>query len=119
MSFPPLPTYKRNYYLFHMRDLPNAQRMKHIGEHVRITTPFIQSGAIILGGALLPPTQKTSDPEPLKNPAGSFMFYQADSLEEAWNIMKQDPFYASGEVWDHETITGFPAYMVMPEVKFE
>ncbi|KAL7277531.1 hypothetical protein ACG7TL_008454 [Trametes sanguinea] len=119
MSFPTLPTYKHNYYLFHMWDIPTAQRAKHLGDHVKVTTPLIQSGAIILGGALLPPTMKTSDPEPLKKPAGSFFFVRADSLEQAWEIIKQDPFYTSGEVWDRESITGAPAYMVMPEIKFE
>ncbi|OSC98783.1 hypothetical protein PYCCODRAFT_1470760 [Trametes coccinea BRFM310] len=119
MSLPTLPKFKHNYYLFNMRDVPNAQRMKHVSSHIQATTPLIESGVIVLGGAMLPPTMKTSDADPLKRPTGSFLFVRADSLEQAWDIIKQDPFYTSGEVWDRESVTGAPVYMIMPEVRFE
>ncbi|CDO72647.1 hypothetical protein BN946_scf184985.g66 [Trametes cinnabarina] len=113
------PTYKYDYFLVRVLDVPNAQRAKHYEAHVKLSMPLIEKGVLRLGGALLAPTAKSSDPDALKNPKGSWIFVQAESLEEAWEIVKQDPFYASGEVWDRDTITVEPIYSAMPEVKFD
>ncbi|KAI9060448.1 hypothetical protein FKP32DRAFT_1022701 [Trametes sanguinea] len=119
MSIPTMPTYKHNYYLFHMRDIPNPQRDKHLEAHVQHTQLFQNGPHIRFGGALLPQTKTTSEADVLKDCVGSFFFVQTDTLEEAWDIIKRDPFYASGEVWDRETVTGAPVHIVIPEVKFD
>ncbi|OSC98784.1 hypothetical protein PYCCODRAFT_1417111 [Trametes coccinea BRFM310] len=113
------PTYKHNYFLVYIPDVPNAQRSKHHDAHIKHSLPLIQNGTIKLGGALLPQTSKTTDPDVLKNVIGSWIILRAESIEKAWETIKQDPFYTSGEVWDTEKITVTPAYTGMPEVKFD
>ncbi|KAI9060452.1 hypothetical protein FKP32DRAFT_1687517 [Trametes sanguinea] len=113
------PTFKHNYFLVYIPDVPNAQRPKHHEAHVKHSMPLILDGTIKLGGALLPPTSKSSDPDALKNVTGSWMILRAENIEKAWDIVKQDPFYSSGEVWDQGGITVTSAYTAIPEVRFD
>ncbi|KAJ3013967.1 hypothetical protein NUW54_g1432 [Trametes sanguinea] len=113
------PTFKNNYFLVYISDVPNAQRSKHQEAHLTHNLSMIQNGTIKAGGALLAPTSKTSDPDALKNVTGSWFVLRAENIEKAWDIVKQDPFYASGEVWDQERITVTAAYTAIQEVKFD
>ncbi|KAL7277530.1 hypothetical protein ACG7TL_008453 [Trametes sanguinea] len=113
------PTYKHNYFLVHILDVPDAQHTKHLEAHAKVFMPLMQNGTLKIGGALLPQTTKTSDSDVLKKTIGAWMIIRAEDIETVWEIIKQDPFYTSGEVWDHDKITVTPAYMVLTEVKFD
>ncbi|KAI9060449.1 hypothetical protein FKP32DRAFT_1022597 [Trametes sanguinea] len=113
------PTFKHNYFLVHIVDLPNAQHTKHLEAHSKQFMPLMHDGTLKTGGALLPPTAKTTDPDVLTKTVGAWMIIRAENIEKVWEIIKQDVFYTSGEVWDHDKITITPAYVVLPEVKFD
>lgn len=51
-----------------------------------------------MGGALLAPDAKASDPDALEKVVGSFGVFEVDSVEAVWDIIKKDIFYTSGEV---------------------
>ncbi|KAI8978191.1 hypothetical protein BD414DRAFT_494876 [Trametes punicea] len=114
-----LPALKHNYFLVHIVDVPNAQRAKHLDVHLAHNASVIQDGAIKLAGGLLPQTSKTTDPDALQRLVGSWMIVRAESIEHAWEIVKEDPFYTSGEVWDREKVTVTPAYVATPDAKFD
>ncbi|CDO72648.1 hypothetical protein BN946_scf184985.g67 [Trametes cinnabarina] len=113
------PSYEHDYFVVHTFDVPNAQRTKHTDAHLVRIVPLIQQGIVKFAGALLTPTSKTTDSDTLAKTAGSILIVRAKDLEQAWEIVKQDPFYASGEVWDHERTVVTPAFFAIPEVKFD
>ncbi|RDX47480.1 hypothetical protein K466DRAFT_210106 [Polyporus arcularius HHB13444] len=115
MSLPPAP--KKNYYHIHALDIPNAQRAKHNAGHLEITLPLVESGYIVAAGGLLPQTAHSTDADAFTKISGSFFIVQADTAEQAWETLKKDPFWHSGEVWDHEKTTVTPAYVAVPRVE--
>ncbi|RPD72160.1 hypothetical protein L226DRAFT_537291 [Lentinus tigrinus ALCF2SS1-7] len=102
---------KKNYYLIQVPDLPNAQRAKHTPEHFAYFLPLMQSGRIIVGGGLLPQTVQSSETDSAAKVSGSFLVIQADTTEHAWEALKGDVFWSSGEVWDREKATVTPVYV--------
>lgn len=52
----------------------------------------------VAAGALLPDGVVTSDPDSVERTNGSVVFLRAETVEEVWEILKNDPFYTSGEV---------------------
>ncbi|KAI0764332.1 hypothetical protein BD413DRAFT_615785 [Trametes elegans] len=114
-----LPQLKHDYFLVYARDQPNAQRAKHIERHIQQNGPLIASGQIRVGGALLPDGSKTTDADAPQKTAGSFLVIQSESADKVWEHLKNDIFYTSGEVWDHEKIFVTPALIATPEAKFD
>ncbi|RPD58152.1 hypothetical protein L227DRAFT_577503 [Lentinus tigrinus ALCF2SS1-6] len=146
---------KKNYYLIQVPDLPNAQRAKHTPEHFAYFLPLMQSGRIsasfppfhsavpllhasltldtVVGGGLLPQTVQSSETDSAAKVSGSFLVIQADTTEHAWEALKGDVFWSSGEVvrrcpafllrrwtddlnvfglqWDREKATVTPVYV--------
>ncbi|KAL7277533.1 hypothetical protein ACG7TL_008456 [Trametes sanguinea] len=113
------PALKHNYFLVYIPDIPNAQRPKYQDAHMKHSVQLIQDGTIKVGGVLLAPTSKMTDPYFAQNTTGSWIIMRADSIEKVWEILRQDPFYTTGEVWDHEKITVTPAFVAIPEVKLD
>ncbi|KAI0333278.1 hypothetical protein GY45DRAFT_1319889 [Cubamyces sp. BRFM 1775] len=114
-----LPKLKKNYFFVYAPDIPNAQRTKHIPEHMVQNTPLIKNGVIKLGGGLLTADAKSTDADARDKIDGSFIVIQGESTEEVWALVKKDVFYTSGEVWDHSKIVVKPAFLAIPEAKFE
>ncbi|KAI0333280.1 hypothetical protein GY45DRAFT_1319893 [Cubamyces sp. BRFM 1775] len=110
---------KHNFFLVYAPDKPNAQRAKHIAVHMERGRQLWQSGIIKAGGGLLPQDVKATDEGAAEKLCGGFIIVKAESIEEVWKIIKEDVFYTSGEVWDREKIIIEPAYIVMPEAKFD
>ncbi|KAI0753510.1 hypothetical protein C8Q80DRAFT_1095962 [Daedaleopsis nitida] len=107
----------KNYFLVYAPDLPNAQRAKHSPEHMKQNVPLVQSGCIVAGGGLLPQDVNSSDANVLGKITGSFLVVQAETMETAWETLKKDAFYTSGEVWDREKITVTPVFVGVPSVE--
>ena len=57
-----LPKLTKNYFLVYAPDLPNAQRAKHVPEHIVHNTPLIKNG-IISKSHLLRPTPSSEATE--------------------------------------------------------
>ncbi|TFK84856.1 hypothetical protein K466DRAFT_495826 [Polyporus arcularius HHB13444] len=112
-----VPALKKNYYLIHAPDIPNAQRAKHIAAHMATSAPLVQSGYIVAGGGFLPQTAHSSDADALAKISGSFILVQADTAEQAWETLRKDAFWESGEVWDREKVTVTPVYVGVPKVE--
>ncbi|KAI0705306.1 hypothetical protein C8T65DRAFT_238607 [Cerioporus squamosus] len=111
------PSLKKNYYFFHATDVADSQRAKHMPEHAPRAASLVKNGTIVTAGALLPPGVHSSDAGALDKAIGSVLIVQADNEEHAWDIVKKDVFYASGEVWDHTKSTLTPIFPGAPQVE--
>ncbi|EJF57247.1 hypothetical protein DICSQDRAFT_183295 [Dichomitus squalens LYAD-421 SS1] len=113
------PTLKKNYFLIVAPDLPgaNANRVKHTPEHLTYNRPLSENGYIVAGGALLPEGSNSSDAGVHDNLAGSYLVVQADTIEQAWDALKKDVYYSSGEVWDQSKVTVTPVWVALPKVE--
>ncbi|RDX54422.1 hypothetical protein OH76DRAFT_1397713 [Lentinus brumalis] len=111
------PALRKNYYLVHAPDLPNAQRGKHTPKHVDYSLPLVKSGHMIAAGGILPQTAHSSDADVADKILGTFLLVQADTVEQAWERLKGDTFWTSGEVWDREKVTVTPVYVGAPKVE--
>ncbi len=49
-------------------------------------------------GGFLPQTVQSSDADAVAKVEGSFLLIQADTAEQAWETLKKDVFWTSGEV---------------------
>ncbi|KAI0753530.1 hypothetical protein C8Q80DRAFT_1097556 [Daedaleopsis nitida] len=106
----------KNAFHIHILDIPLAQRAKHFAAHIERLKPFVESGAIIAAGALLPDGVVMSDPSSVERRNGSVVFLRAETAEEVWEILKNDPFYTSGEVWDISSIKVTPIMLGVPSL---
>ena len=52
----------------------------------------------VAGGAILAKGSTTTDPDVLEKMAGTVLFVVADTEEEVWEQLREDPYYVSGEV---------------------
>ncbi len=52
----------------------------------------------VAAGGLLPQTAHSTDADAFTKISGSFFIVQADTAEQAWETLKKDPFWHSGEV---------------------
>ncbi|KAJ8454525.1 hypothetical protein ONZ51_g12975 [Trametes cubensis] len=114
-----LPKLTKNYFLVYAPDLPNAQRAKHVPEHIVHNTPLIKNGIIKLGGGLLSSDAKSTDADAHDKLDGSFIIVHGESIEEVWALIKKDVFYTSGEVWDRSKIIIKPVFLAIQDTKFE
>ncbi|KAH9888468.1 hypothetical protein C8Q73DRAFT_710273 [Cubamyces lactineus] len=110
---------KHNFFLVYAPDKPDAQREKHFPAHMERGRQLWQSGVIRMGGALLPQDVRATDAGAAEKTCGGFIIVKAESVDEVWAIIREDVFWTSGEVWDRERVTIQPAYIVMPEAKFD
>jgi uncharacterized protein len=64
----------------------------------------VDSGVIVFGGALL-----SKQPEEGEAPAmnGSFLMVKADTEEDVWKLLKQDP-YTKGGAWNMDAVEIWP-----------
>ena len=58
-----------------------------------------------LGGGVLPPDSKTSDADVFQKVDGTFIVVRGESVEDVWEKLKKDVFYASGEVVSISAVT--------------
>ncbi|KAI0330924.1 hypothetical protein GY45DRAFT_681733 [Cubamyces sp. BRFM 1775] len=112
---------KHNFYLVFAPDVPNSReaRERHLPAHMERVQQLSQSGLLRLGGGVLPPDVKATDPDAADKLRGGFIIVKAESIEAVWKIVKEDILYTSGEVWDRERITVESLYIAMPEAKFD
>ena len=114
---------KHNFFLVFAPDVPNAQeaRARHLPAHMERVQQLAQSGLLSecakshtapspmyndsdygpgtgLGGGLLPPDVRGTDPDAAEKIRGGFIIVKADNIEDAWKIVKEDILYTSGEV---------------------
>ncbi|KAJ8454526.1 hypothetical protein ONZ51_g12976 [Trametes cubensis] len=81
--------------------------------------PTAQIGEGEAGGGLLPPSVLARSPGAADQVCGGFLIVKAESIGAVWALIKADVFWTSGEVWDREKVIVAPAYIVMPEAKFD
>jgi uncharacterized protein len=74
-----------------------ARRQKVRAEHLEKVKPVVDSGFLLLGGALL-------DKE--GGMVGSAMLLEAPSEEEVWTFLKND-IYSKGNVWQNFEVYPF------------
>ncbi|KAI0653286.1 hypothetical protein C8Q70DRAFT_928051 [Cubamyces menziesii] len=116
-----LPGPRHNFFIVFAPDVPNAQeaRARHLPAHMERVQRLAQSGLLRLGGGLLPPDVRGTDPDAAEKIRGGFIIVKAENIEEAWKIVKEDILYTSGEVWDREKIIVESLYLAMPEARFD
>ncbi|KAI0764333.1 hypothetical protein BD413DRAFT_577054 [Trametes elegans] len=115
-AFPPL---KHNYFHIYAYDVPNAQREKHMPRHLEQNNPLVESGLLRAAGGLLQEDSKSTDAGAAQKIVGSFVVVREESIDKVWDYLKNDIFYTSGEVWDHEKIVVKPVLLATPDVKFD
>ncbi|KAM0689704.1 hypothetical protein Q7P36_010575 [Cladosporium allicinum] len=81
-----------------------AERNQVRADHLKHTGPDVESGLIVLGGAMLEEPIKEGVPPKMK---GSVLMCVADTEEEVWERVKKDVYYEKG-VWDKEKVQIFP-----------
>ncbi|RPD58153.1 hypothetical protein L226DRAFT_537289 [Lentinus tigrinus ALCF2SS1-7] len=108
---------KKNYYLINAPDISNSQRAKHTPQHMENSMPLVRSGYIVAAGVFLPAGINSSDADAVNKASGSYVIVQADTVEQAWATLKEDVFWTSGEVWDHDKLTVTPVYVAVPKVE--
>lgn len=67
-------------------------------DHLKNTKPLVESGFMVLGGAML--EEPTAEGKPLKI-NGSILMAAADTREQVLERLKEDVYY-KGDVWDKE-----------------
>jgi hypothetical protein len=72
-------------------------------EHLKHTGPDVDSGLIVLGGAMLEEPIKEGVPPKMK---GSVLMCVADTEEEVLERVKRDAYW-TGDVWDKEKVSEF------------
>jgi hypothetical protein len=72
-------------------------------DHLKHTGPDVDSGLIVLGGAMLEEPIKEGVPPKMK---GSVLMCVADTEEEVLERVKKDVYY-TGNVWDKEKVSYF------------
>jgi hypothetical protein len=70
-------------------------------DHLKHTGPDVESGLIVLGGAMLEEPIKEGVPPKMK---GSVLMCVADTEEEVLERVKRDVYYEKG-VWDKEKVS--------------
>jgi len=94
------------HFLLYGPDKPDAQRFKHVSEHLQylasLETKIIQVSGLLMPANNLEISKETGMPVQM---TGTIFIYEADSFEEAQKIAHADPFWSSGEVWDLEKST--------------
>jgi hypothetical protein len=70
-------------------------------DHLKHTGPDVESGLIVLGGAMLEEPIREGVPPKMK---GSVLMCVADTEEEVWDRVKRDVYYEHG-VWDKEKVS--------------
>ncbi|KAL1584572.1 hypothetical protein WHR41_07056 [Cladosporium halotolerans] len=81
-----------------------AERNQVRADHLKDTKPDVESGLIVLGGAMLEEPIKEGVPPKMK---GSVLMCVANTEEEVWDRVKKDVYY-TGDVWDKEKVQIFP-----------
>lgn len=74
-----------------------------ISDHLQNTGPDVQSGLIVLGGAMLEEPIKEGVPPKM---TGSVLMCVADTKEEVMERVKKDVYYTS-DVWDKEKVSSW------------
>jgi hypothetical protein len=77
-------------------------------DHLKHTGPDVESGLIVLGGAMLEEPIKDGVPPKMK---GSVLMCVADTEEEVWERVKRDVYWEKG-VWDREKVSSFLGFWV-------
>ncbi|OJK02512.1 hypothetical protein ASPACDRAFT_41341 [Aspergillus aculeatus ATCC 16872] len=90
----------KNEFLCILPDKPDAlaRRLEVRAQHLANVTPLVESGKVVLGGAMLDQHPKPDDSVSFK---GSVMIYVAESKEEVERLVKND-IYTKSDVWDLE-----------------
>lgn len=85
-------------YLVQIPDKPNAlqQRLAVRPKHLEELKPKIARDQIVFGGARLSEQPKEGETPPM---IGSVLLIKADSEEEVWKLLREDP-YTKGGAWD-------------------
>ncbi|KAM0715359.1 hypothetical protein Q7P37_008857 [Cladosporium fusiforme] len=81
-----------------------AERNQVRADHLNNTKPDVDTGLIVLGGAMLEEPIKEGVPPKMK---GSVLMCVADTEEEVLERVKKDVYYTS-DVWDKEKVQIFP-----------
>lgn len=79
-----------------------ALRYKIRAKHFEAVTPLIQSGVIKVAGMMITPDSIDKEGQD-REPVGSMLIVQAESLEKAQEIIQSDIYYTSG-LWDRERL---------------
>lgn len=77
--------------------------MELCSDHLKHTGPDVDSGLIVLGGAMLEEPIKEGVPPKMK---GSVLMCVADTEEEVVERVKKDVYYTN-DVWDKEKVSDF------------
>ncbi|EIW82572.1 hypothetical protein CONPUDRAFT_142834 [Coniophora puteana RWD-64-598 SS2] len=81
--------------------------------HIVRATKLIEQKVIRLGGGTMSSDDSTARPLEKKDFVGSCTFYEAASIEAAWEIIHTDPFWLEG-VWDKERMVVLPIHLATP-----
>jgi uncharacterized protein len=81
-----------------------ARRQAVRAEHLEKVKPLVDSGFVLLGGAVLNKDGSM---------AGSVVVLEATSEEEVWAFLKQD-VYSKGNVWQHFEVYPFKLAVQSP-----
>ncbi|RAL16476.1 uncharacterized protein BO97DRAFT_420777 [Aspergillus homomorphus CBS 101889] len=90
----------KNEYLCILPDKPDAlaKRLEVRAQHLTNITPLVDSGKVVLGGAMLDQHPNPGDAVSFK---GSVLMFVAESKEEVEELVKND-IYSKSDVWDLE-----------------
>ena len=75
--------------------------LSDFSDHLKHTGPDVESGLIVLGGAMLEEPIKEGVPPKMK---GSVLMCVADTEEEVLERVKKDVYYTA-DVWDKEKVS--------------
>jgi hypothetical protein len=78
-------------------------------DHIKHTGPDVESGLIVLGGAMLEEPIREGVPPKMK---GSVLMCVADTEEEVMERVRRDVYYEAG-VWDKEKVSSFCSFCLV------
>ena len=85
-------------WLVQISDLPNAlqKRMDNLQAHLSYNKPQIEAGTLVFSGPTLSSQPKSNEIPPM---TGTVMLLRASTEEEAWKLVKENPYATTG-IWD-------------------
>lgn len=81
-------------------------------KHIEGATANFGSGIVRVGGAILTP-ESVVTPDAPKKMIGSVFIFEADTIDQVWDVVKKDIYYTSG-VWDREKLSVLPYNIATP-----
>ncbi|KAH9939320.1 uncharacterized protein BXZ73DRAFT_99520 [Epithele typhae] len=103
-----------NHFVIRARDLPNSRRKEFLEAHMTYIGPLIARGDLVTVALLLPEGAQSSEVKDAGDVAvGVIITLRAESVDAVWEVVHNDPFYKSGEVYDRSTVTVEPVYIVL------